>query len=122
MLSEKTYGSSEAPYVSFNALYKVRPDAQSSAGYTLEAARIHDLAFAPFREAQPGDIGTDAEVSCLFMVGSALSAENRCYDPEDNEEGPSAHCPDTDAFLTKRRLFSSNQDISAARELVWYRD
>jgi hypothetical protein len=121
LLSEETYGSKEAPYVSFNALYKVRPDAQSSAGYTLEAAEFYDLAFAPSREAQPGYSGMDAEVSYLFMVGSALSAENRCYDPED-EEGPSAYCPDTDAFLTKRRLFSSDQDVSAAGELVWYRD
>jgi hypothetical protein len=129
LVSAEAYGSRETPYVYFNALYAITPDGGVTEGHVLESAglydRVHDLAFAPFEEDYPSTVGTADKIIYLFTVGSARKAEAFCYDPEDDEVGPSPYCPEADAFVAKYRHFSSpiyEEGTTPAGELVWYRD
>jgi len=125
LVSWEAYLPRDTPSVYFNALYAVTPDAQVSEGHVLEYDRIYDMAFAPFEEDQ-GYVGLDIKASYLFTVGSSRETEAYCYDPEDDEVGPSPYCPDADAFVAKYRHLSSSQSYeegaTPAGELVWYRD
>lgn len=120
LVSDETYSRGKnVPYTSFSALYKVTLDAQVLVEErTLGSEAVHDLAFAPFEEDRPAY--TDAKATYLFAVGSSHRAEAGCYDPEDESTG-SPYCPDTDAFLTKYRLLSSDHNTALEKELVWLR-